>query len=254
MRPRVADGRIELGRVEWRFDVGDLPFPGKGQDAWRVGAHSAVVADGATPLSPDWPQDVREFAEAAASAFVDAAELMQSASDESIWTQALLELGGMFAPAGYRRSAGLTLVRSVGTTVRFSTVGDVLTIVDSVEGVFDLMSQDLPRLDTVAGESGNDLDTLISNRKLANVEGGYAIISDDPQTAFRTDQLSVEARGIKAFWMMSDGFWRHLPDDPGAAVEVLSSFDSVEELVKSLRLEDPDVALDDATLLRFTPA
>lgn len=236
---------LVLGAQDWQVHIFDQPFPGKGQDAWALGKLSACLVDGATPLAEDWPQDIGDFARLAAQTMV-----RQSDSTErdicEVWAGTIRHLSDNFAPVGFKRTAGAAVVRSVGRDVTFSGLGDVMCLVQTVDGSVTVLDPTLPALDRAASLRGNTSEVLIANRRLANDTDGYPIVGDDPSVGSKAVTRVFAVDSLIRFWLMTDGVWRNLP---GNADEAIAQLVLPEGSSRCNFLRDLD---DDATMLAFT--
>lgn len=238
--------RVFVGERDWHVSVLDQPLPGKGQDAWAVGATSACLVDGATPLAEDWPQDVAEFAQAAALTMVRQSDVPAYDISQA-WANTIRQLNGRFAPAGFKRTAGAAVVRSAGGAVTFSGLGDVMCLVQTVDGPVSILDPTLPALDRAAAEQGVTTQALMVNRRRANQPDGYPVVGDDPAAGERAVTRVFAADSLLRFWLLTDGIWRTLPEEPEEAVALLTR--PKGDWWPGM-LNDVD---DDATILAFTP-
>lgn len=237
---------VELGGHAWSVEAHYTPMRGKDQDAYCVGANSAAVVDGATPLADDWPQDIAVFAQRTADLLVEESEADIHADDTAVWMRVVRRLALDFEPAGYRRTAGAALVRGWGSRIHFSTVGDVTCLIAARGESILIIDNRLPRLDEEADISPNREAALRENRRLANQPGGYPVVGDDAMVGLRATSRVLLPSLVDCFWLMTDGWWRTLPSNPAEAVSHLLSYESA--------LEHPLPEFnDDATLLCFRP-
>jgi hypothetical protein len=238
---------LVAGEEFWEVSVLDIPYAGKNHDAWAVGERAAAVVDGATPLKPDWPQDLKEFSSAIARHMVasDLAEPM-----EEVWRHSIEALRERFRPAGHRRSAGVAFVRSVDTHLEFATIGDVMALVGTSSGTKRVLDPALVALDRAAEQAGTET-ALLDNRAKANQPDGYAVFADDPSASLNLTTLRVAAAEVKSFALLTDGAWRHLEDDPDAALAALCATDLESALASATAVGGLS---DDTTIVRFVRA
>lgn len=239
---------VKIGQRFWEVNVGHVSLPGKGHDAWAVGVNSAAVVDGATPLSSDWPQDLRAFAKRAAEALITQSEVGANRQSPNVWADVIRTLAYEFPPAGYKRTAGAAVVRSLGDLISFSTLGDVMCLIQTDAGSIRLLDPTLPMLDDLALTCVDRASALYQHRQMANSPNGYAVLGDNLAASERALNVDFEAHTLKQFWLMTDGIWRQLPDDPEKAVSVMTSAPEFE-YSNLLRRTD-----DDATVLAFRAA
>ncbi|WP_205683902.1 hypothetical protein [Cryobacterium aureum] len=224
----------------------DRPLIGKNHDAWQVAAAEACVVDGATPLGDDWPQDLKAFAQAIAGALTTP----KTDADSEVWSGAITALRDRFEPAGYRRSAGAALVRMRGDQLVFSTIGDVMCLVQTVDATVRVFDDRLVALDRQSSDVGTRA-ALIENRARLNQPGGYPIFADDPAAGAEITSLSVTADSVRAFALLSDGAWHHLDDNPVAALDALCATPLPGAFQRQVERSGLPLS-DDATIVLFT--
>lgn len=241
--------RVDIARRIWSVDSLQIPFRGKDQDGMAVGKGSVAVVDGATPLDPSWPQDVGLFAREAARCLVEAADTCAPGGDgRDIWSRTVKALAEHFPPQGHRRTASAGIVFGRGELLCVSSLGDVCTLVQTSTGPVRVIDNRLVLLDQEAAQESDVHTRLVANRALANHPNGYPILGDDPTVGAVAQTVEIEATDVRNVWIMSDGFWRNLPDDPIVAVEHLLAAEagSLATLVSA-------APTDDVTTVRLRP-
>lgn len=241
--------RVDIARRIWSVDSLQIPFHGKDQDGMAVGKCSVAVVDGATPLDPSWPQDVGLFAREAARCLVDFADTCAPGTDSrGIWARTVEALVERFPPQGHRRTASAGIVFGRGELLYVSSLGDVCTLVQTSTGAVRVIDNRLVLLDQGAAQESDVHTRLVANRALANHPNGYPILGDDPNVGAVAQTEEFEASEVRNVWIMSDGFWRNLPDDPNDAVACLDAAEtgSLATLVSA-------APTDDVTAVRLRP-
>lgn len=231
----------------WQVATVDVPLAGKNHDAWQVSNAAACVVDGATPLGAEWPQDLKAFAQAIAASLSQASA---TRGDSDVWRESIRSLRNQFEPAGYRRSAGAALVRMRGDQLVFSTLGDVMCLVQTTDTTVRVFDDRLVALDRQSGELGTRA-ALVKNRARLNQPGGYPIFADDPAAGDAITSLSVAEPSVRAFALLSDGAWRHLDENPAAALNDLCATSLPEAFHGEVERSGEPLA-DDATIVLFT--
>jgi hypothetical protein len=225
-------------------------FPGKGHDRVLVQENFAGVADGATPLGPEWG-DPGPFAQAAldglartdptvhgvAGAFRDAIRQVESAT--SVHAEATCAVAAAWFDA---------------TTVNVGVLGDCLAAVVQVDGTNVLYTdRSVSRLDAeaLAVAAPDRLDLLRRHRRAANTPEGYWIFGTDPQAAEHVSSGRHPLSEVVAIFLASDGVLR----EPRMRAWVESSaeaplpLDLLEDLATSVATrvtsEGPVDAVDD---------
>lgn len=250
--------RVSLGARAWSVEIVSQPLDSKGHDAFAVGARSVAIADGATPLQSDWPQDVDRFAARICSLLVDEADKTEPHrirfrySDEiiKIWSSVITLLRDEFTPAGHKRTAGAAVVLDSEDGLLVSVLGDVSCFVVTPSKVVEVTQMDLAELDEAALHSGDPLATFVENRSLANKAEGYPVVGDSLEAAARATTTFFLSQEVVGVVLITDGFRSCF----GAA-------DALEpaELLHSplFRMLGTSVAssglVDDATAIRLTP-
>lgn len=196
---------IDVFGETWSLDVLDIPVPSKGQDAWMVGENSIVVVDGATPLDPSWPQDVDRFAAAIAESLCAGTLRWPDSPIEDIWRRSILEMREEFGTAGILRSAGAVLLRTAGSNLEFSLLGDLVGAIKTSEGHVEVMTTRLTELDEMARKLGTR-SALITNRQKANSTDGYWIFADDVKAAEHLTIATAPLREVSSILLASDGY------------------------------------------------
>jgi hypothetical protein len=196
----------------WDVEILDVPAKGKNQDAWHIGRDSVVVVDGATPLGEDWPQDVGDFARRIAptlTKFADDSNL----ETEEVWHKAIEEIGQLFSPEGFRRSAGAILLRKVENKLEFSALGDLYAMARSNSEFHFFHNNQIVELDQAAKKKGG-LSSLIENRMKLNTVEGYWIFGDNPTAATHITRDAFPSEGCSEIFLSSDGYFRNRFEDP----------------------------------------
>lgn len=202
----------------WQVDVVDIPMAGKNHDAWAYSDNALAVADGAKPLGADWPQDLRQFSQAITSTLTRSSRALPMAD---VWSDAISALRTDFAPAGFRRTAGVAFVREVDGRLEFATIGDVMCLVETDDGAVQIIDLRLVRLDAAATDAGWTREALIANRALANTARGYPIFADDVSAAQHLTTRTFNSESVRSFALLTDGAWNHLSADPTSALDSL---------------------------------
>jgi len=219
-------------------------LPGKGHDAWYASRHGAAVVDGATPLGDDYPDDLPQFAQAAAAALGD--EPFDSI--ENLHTGAIQIVSARFEPAGYRRTAATSVVRREGDHLHCAVLGDCRILVGTSSGVVDVFDSTLSQLEQAARDQGvNRREASVRRRTKVFEEQLYRIFGDRIEAAIPKVGAAIPLADAQTVILMSDGAWNVLPENPAQMVAALSG-GNLDERFDAARTAE---LTDDTTIIRL---
>lgn len=204
------------------IDVISRLLPGKGHDAWHSSEHGAAVVDGATPMGPDYPDDLPAFAAAAAEELSEA-----SFNDiQDLHTGAIQVIRTKFEPAGYKRTAATSVVRHEGDQLHCAVLGDCRILVGTISGVVDVFDSTLSKLEQAVLAAGLDRRVESARRRTRVFEEQlYRIFGDQLEAAIPKVGAVVSLHEVETIILMSDGAWNVLPQDPAAMLRGLTGGD-----------------------------
>lgn len=219
-------------------------MPGKGHDAWHSSEHGAAVVDGATPMGPDYPDDLPAFAAATA------AELSKASFSgiEELHTGAIQIIRTKFEPAGYKRTAATSVVRHEGDQLHCAVLGDCRILVGTASGVVDVFDATLTKLEQAVFNAGLDRRVESSRRRTRVFEEQlYRIFGDHIEAAIPKVGAVVSLHEVETIILMSDGAWNVLPQDPSGMLHALTGgdLDTVFDAARTGPLTD------DTTIIRL---
>lgn len=228
----------------WNFEVFSKPFPGKDHDAFELSPHAVSVADGATPLEDDWPQDIKEFSKAAC---LEVNTQLLTHNARHSFKEAILQIRKIFKPAGFKRSAGLAVAYQDSQYTYFATLGDVGVYVRTISGLTRIRDNRLVQLDENVSDT-SELGNFIENRKLMNTEKGYPVFADNVSAAngiileaFKTDEIEM-------FVISTDGGWRIFDSCQEVFFDYLREFD-LQQSINKVKIFKNTEFEDDVTIL-----
>ena len=199
--------RLHVGRSAFAVSAVNDSAQGKGHDRILCTRGFAGVADGATPLALDWPQDVGAFAAAALESLARLSR--EELTMQEVFQRAIVEVSAEFRVEEPFLSTGVAIVRAVGRDLEVATLGDCGALVVEGADVVQLQDQSLTRLDAAARASGPRQDQeLVRNRRLMNRPEGYWIFARNHEAAQHVLVHRVPAEGVRAVLLYTDGYYR----------------------------------------------
>jgi hypothetical protein len=178
--------------------------PGKGQDRLLVRDGFVAVADGATPLQPDWP-DPGPFAEAA----LDRLWTARAVTDPVVmWRMAIGELAATGQWRQPEVSCAAVTARVIGDAVELAVLGDCAAMVDLADGTaVSVTEADFGQLEAAiralpAVERG---EAWLAQRRFMNREDTYWIVGTDPAAAEHVVTWTAPLASIRGLLLFTDG-------------------------------------------------
>jgi hypothetical protein len=245
--------------------------PGKGHDRALIAERFAGVADGATPLGPDWA-DPGPFAEQALAelrrfAVRGRRPAPQVFADAIRATQTTGTTGTTEAPEAKGANCAVAVMwidapdELDATHVNVGVLGDCLALIETVDGTTRVLTDPaVSRLDELVAkaEPEHRLALLRENRARANTVNGYWIYADNPEAAdhilwtrmplaqVRTIFLGTD--GLKRVPALREGFANQAMPAPGPAV-----LTQIVDSVRTRRLDGLDAGdTDDEAAVLIT--
>ena len=186
----------------WAVEVEQHLLPGKGHDRYLVADDFLGVADGATPLRPEWP-DPGPFAAAALAAL--RAEASAPAFDvHAVFERAIRRAG----------SPGPTVSCAVAITVRHgdrltvAVLGDCTATLRLADGRSITVTDPAVRALDAAALGGNPEELqarFLDHRLRMNQPGSYWILADQPAAAEHVTSETVPADLVTEVVLETDG-------------------------------------------------
>lgn len=255
LNPKTSpESYIDLERIKgWQSFVYSLPYPGKNHDAWSLRENTAVVGDGATPLSADWGKDLYHWANTLSGFFADNAKDTSKTLSE-VWADSIEFVNSIYNPIGYRRTMGCSQIRFNEDSVEILTVGDTaVSIMLRNQEILHLFDSRLARWEEIA-------DAMIERNELSKPQAawhnrlkvgqldGYHVISDDPDIGKEAIFKALPAEDIASIIISSDGLWRLVDGNISELFPMTnpSKRDSLQELISEV-----SPITDDLTFIRI---
>jgi hypothetical protein len=211
-----------IGGASFRVESWIRLHPRKGHDRALTTPSFAGVADGATPLQEAWP-DSGAFAQLALEALERAAAGDGRIRD--IWANAIEEAGAKELAPQPEVSCSVAIVRSVGTSIEVSVLGDCTAIVITDDARHVVHDPAVQELDARAARLTTDkAATLLRHRALMNTGDGYWIFSKDPAAADHVLHLTVPAHDVREVILHTDGLQGLIdPANPQSMADQMSA-------------------------------
>jgi Protein phosphatase 2C len=189
--------------------------PGKGHDRTLIRDHFAAVADGATPLGPDWP-DPGPFAEQALWELSRSATLARrqvpavfgSAIDA---TQPLAKAKAKAEAGDPGPTCAVAAAWLDADQVNVGVLGDCLALIQTWSGTVTVLTDPtVSRFDQRAGQvhEGDQPTALRRHRALANSAQGYWIYGSAPEAADHVISATLPLAQVRTVFLCTDGLRR----------------------------------------------
>jgi serine/threonine protein phosphatase PrpC len=236
----------------WTAFVYSLPKEGKEHDGWSLRHNNAVVADGATPLSEEWGNDLYYWVNTLSSFFAEHAKDLNKTLIEA-WCESINFVNTIFTPIGYKRTMGASHVRLNKDNIEILTVGDTKVIIEMYDGTFiEIFDERLTKWEQRADASIDDgviNGTMAAwhNRMKIGQLDGYHVVSDEPEVGLQAIQSHVDASKVKSIIICTDGLWRLFEDHKHMFQHV--DYTSPDDL-KSRLMQNGSIN-DDLTFIRL---
>lgn len=225
-------------------DVYSLPKPGKGHDAWFSSSLGAAVVDGATPLGPDYPDDLPGFASKTAATLGSA----PFEGIEKLHTGAISIVSAEYKPAGYKRTAATSVVRLDGDYLHCAVLGDCRILIGTSKGVVDVFDSTLTKLEQVDALTGvPSRQASIRRRTKVFEQQLYRIFGDRIEAAIPKVGATLALGDAQTIILMSDGAWNVLPQEPEKMLDALTG-GPLDVVFEANKQREPS---DDTTILRL---
>jgi hypothetical protein len=197
----------------WEATVINIPMVGKNHDVWVIKQGSVFVADGATPIHPDWPQDLQKWGTSLGSLACEYAKAPEVPLAQA-WQEAIEMNNTLYVPAGNKRSAGATHVRLSEGMIETLTIGDVKLLArfkdGTVEETFDtrLDAHEQEQDELIAAGKITPLQAAETNRAKVNTPNGYYVLAASPTVGHEGLVRHYKPDTVASIVIASDGFWR----------------------------------------------
>jgi len=198
----MTDKSLLVNGSSWVVEVEQHLLPTKGHDRYLVGDDFLGVADGATPLRPEWP-DPGPFAAAALSAL--RSEVSAAAFDvRAVFDRAIRRA----ASPGPIVSCAVAVAMWHGADLTIAVLGDCAATVSLADGTsITVTDPAVTALDHAAfgGHPDEVQARLLEHRLGMNQPGSYWIFADQPAAAEHVTSETVPADLVTGLVLETDG-------------------------------------------------
>jgi hypothetical protein len=204
----MSDDRNWVDRG-YRCEAADWMHEGKGHDRTLIEGAFAGVADGATPLGPDW-SDPGLLAEAALT------QLSRFATQPpdgmaAVFAAAIKATSSMPRSEKYPPTCAVAVAWLDSTHVNVGVLGDCLALIEMQDGTLTVLTDPaVGKLDELALKTPAEhrLPLLRRHRGLANTVDGYWIYGDDPEAAEHVVSARNPLTEVRSVFLCTDGLKR----------------------------------------------
>lgn len=281
MRYSQRAGRVRIGKAVFRFEASSVAAPGKDHDRYLAADGFLAVADGLTPTGHTTASQLTEYVERILG------RLARNVASGTPGQEALRRTIADFAPdhqgtLDATPSCAIAFMTSSELAVNTFALGDCLVALRTHDGreiltaderlaAFDNRVVDAIAADMARGAGFEEALraqslALRSNRLMANREGSYWIVNNDPSAANELAMNRTLIDEVETILICSDGFARlvEIFNSPPHYADLVAQAtqDGLDSLMRRLRTqESPENSLathprlgrfDDATAILAT--